>query len=106
MKSSGSVREGVHLDDGVFSGPATNDNQRKTPCSAESGLRLSDKAEAGEEVGEEEAGGELKVGQDGRGGRLLINRRDDDEKETRPTWPTVTSLTQDSSLPSENIESQ
>ena len=73
MKSSGGVREGVNLDDGVFSGSPPNDNQRKTPCSAESRLRLSDKAEAGEEVGEEEAGGELKVGQDGRGGRLLVN---------------------------------
>ena len=73
LKSSGSVRKSVHLNDGVLSGSATNHNQRKTPCGAQSRLRLSDKAEAGEEVGEEEAGGELKVGQDGRGGRLLVN---------------------------------
>ena len=66
MKSSSSVRESVHLNDGVFSSPATNDNQRKTPCSAQSRLRLADKAEAGEEVSEEEAGGEFKVGQDRR----------------------------------------
>ena len=74
MKSSGSVGEGVNFDLDVFSGSAADDNQRKTPCSGESRLRLADKAEAGEEVGEEEAGGELKVGQDGRGGRLLVNR--------------------------------
>ena len=34
-----------------------------------------DQAEAGEEVGEEKARGELKVGQDWRGGRFLRIRR-------------------------------
>ena len=88
MKRSSGVREGVHLDDGVFSGSATDDNQRKTPCSAESRLRLSDKAEAGEEVGEEEAGGELEVGQDRRRGRLLLNNRRLDEDDVN--WVMLT----------------
>ena len=66
MKSSGSVGEGVNFDHDVFSGSTADDNQRKTPCSGESRLRLADKAEAGEEVGEEETGGEFEVGQDWR----------------------------------------
>ena len=66
MKSSGGVGEGVHFDENVFSGSAADDNQRKTSCSGESGLRLADKAETGEEVGEEETGGEFKVSQDWR----------------------------------------
>ena len=74
LKSSRSVREGVNLDYGLVSGSSTDDDKRKTPCSGETRLRLTNQAEAGEEVGEEEAGGEFKVGQDWRGGRLLSNR--------------------------------
>ena len=66
LKSSGSVRKSVHLNNSFFSGSSTNDNQGKTSGSGQSRLGLADKAEAGEEVGEEETGGELKVGQDRR----------------------------------------
>ena len=66
LKSSGSVGEGVNFDHDVFSRSATDDNQRKAPCSGESRLRLADKAEAGEEVGEEETRGEFEVSQDRR----------------------------------------
>ena len=75
LKSSRSVREGVNLNYGLLSGSSTDDDERKTSCSSETRLRLANQAEAGEEVGEEEAGGELKVGQDWRGGRFLRIRR-------------------------------
>ena len=74
LKSSSSVREGVNLNYGLVSRSSTDDDERKTSCSGETRLRLTNQAEAGEEVSEEEAGGEFKVGQDWRGGRLLSDR--------------------------------